>query len=341
MSSNSPSRHRDPRTLLVQDKFFSLRPQPLEQWLWKQGIPAAAERVFWVHWEAGMRAGDWCSQIPIRLVAARCCLDPSTVTRAYQVLGRLGLIRRQDPGRDPGNPFQQATAITEVRLPRELLVELDRTPNRGARRPEPQRVEALATPAPAATPPALAAVPATATTAPTPPPGHLKFSDYQRIQGKFSAGEKRRYREAWEQGHEMMTFDPDSTVSALEQAHICWQLHLKAKPPVVETPRPVATSNARPGNAFVGPRRLTVLEAARLRRRIGEVVAVAEAAEAFRQVLWSVEEGALRRFDVAHAINIAAKKLRAGEWTRPNRMPPNWMRSEVLRAAAPESCVAA
>jgi hypothetical protein len=334
MSQESIARHRDPRTVLVQDKFFSLRPQPLEQWLWKQAIPAAAERVFWVHWEAGMRAGDWCSQIPIRLVAARCCLDPSTVTRAYQVLGRLGLLRREDPGRDPGNPFQQATAVTEVRLPRELLVEMDRSPNRSARRPDPPRAEAVASPIPAAAPPAPAA-------APNQPPGHLKFRDYQRIQGKFSAAEKVRYREAWEQGRETMAFDPDSSVSALEQAHICWQLHLQARPPVVEAPRPVATPNARPGNAFVGPRRLTVLEAARLRRRIGEVVATAEAAEAFRQVLWSVEEGALRRFEVAHAINIAAKKLRAGEWTRPNRMPPNWMRGEVLRAAVPESCVAA
>ena len=77
MSSETGAR-RDPRAILVQDKFFSLRPQPLEQWLWKQGIPAAAERVFWVHWEAGMRAGDWCSQIPIRLVAARCCLARHT-----------------------------------------------------------------------------------------------------------------------------------------------------------------------------------------------------------------------------------------------------------------------
>lgn len=63
-----------------------------------------------------MKAGDWCSQVPLKLVASMCCVDPSTVTRAYQVLKKLDLIRREDPGRDHGNPFQQATAITEVRI---------------------------------------------------------------------------------------------------------------------------------------------------------------------------------------------------------------------------------
>jgi hypothetical protein len=55
-----------------------------------------------------------------------------------------------------------------------------------------------------------------------------------------------------------------------------------------------------------------------------EGVPASDAAETFRQVLWSVEEGALRRFDPPLAINIALKKIREGAWTRPNRMPPNW-----------------
>src|ERR1700722_10202685 len=120
----------DPRVGLKRDKYFSLRPQPLEQWLWREGVPPSAERVFWLHWQEGMRNADWCSEIPIRRVAQLCCLDVSTVTRAYQLLTGLGLIRRADPGRDPANPFQQATAITEVRVPRELLLELRRHPNR-------------------------------------------------------------------------------------------------------------------------------------------------------------------------------------------------------------------
>ncbi len=328
---------RDPRDMLVTEKYFSLRPKPLEKWLWKQGVPAAAERVFWVHWEAGMRAGDWCSQIPIRLVALECCLDPSTVTRAYQVLGKLGLLRREDPGRDPGNPFQQATAVTEVRVPRDLLVELDRSPSRGVRKPAPVLpVAQPEAPVPASVSVAADAAPRRA------PQGHLKYRDYQRILGRLSSTEKARYSHAWANGGASMTFDPGTSITPEDQAHLNWQLHLKANPPAPE-PRPAQhlTALARPGNAFVGPRRLSVLEAARLRRRIGEVVASAEAAEAFRQVLWSVEEGALRRFEVALAINIAAKKLREGAWTRPNRMPPNWMRSDVLRQAAPEPCVAA
>ena len=54
-----------------------------------------------------------------------------------------------------------------------------------------------------------------------------------------------------------------------------------------------------------------------------------------------MEEGALRRFEVPLAANIALKKLREGAWTRPNRMPPNWLRVDLLRDARPESCVAA
>src|ERR1039458_2542565 len=120
----------DPRARLVREKYFSLRPKPLERWLWAPGVPASAERVFWLHWQEGLQRGDWCSEVPLKRVAHECCLDLSTVTRAYQLLARMGCIRRTDPGRDPANPFNQATAVTEVRVPRELLVELDRHPNR-------------------------------------------------------------------------------------------------------------------------------------------------------------------------------------------------------------------
>lgn len=328
----SPS--RDPRVVLVREKYFSLRPQPLEQWLWRQGLPAAAERVFWVHWEAGMRAGDWCSQIPIRLVAARCCLDPSTVTRAYQVLGRLGLIRREDPGRDPANPFQQATAITEVRIPRELLVELDRAPNRRTRGAAASEPPAAGTPEPKHNAPGTERV----ADAPPAPAGHLRFRDYQRIIGRLSAAEKTRYDMAWAESTGEMTFDEGTALSDDEQAHVRWQLHLRAKPPAESTPSaaPVAAARATPA----GPRRLPALEAARLRRRLSEAVAGVDLPETFRQVLWSVEEGALRRFDLPLATNIALKKIREGAWTRPNRMPPNWLRP-LLQDAAPETCAAA
>src|SRR6185312_6968016 len=122
----------DPRNRLVREKYFCLRPRPLERWLWSKRIPASAERVFWLHWQEGMQRGDWCSEIPLSRVARECNLDVSTVTRAYQVLTRLECLRRTDQGRDPANPFQQATALTEVRVPRELLAELNRHPNRRA-----------------------------------------------------------------------------------------------------------------------------------------------------------------------------------------------------------------
>src|SRR5271155_1935366 len=90
----------DPRAVLVRDKYFTLHPKPLERWLWQQGLPQAAERIFWLHWQEGTRSGDWCSEIPIKVVARECSIDPSTVTRAYQLLKAKGLIRREDPGRD-------------------------------------------------------------------------------------------------------------------------------------------------------------------------------------------------------------------------------------------------
>ena len=62
-----------------------------------------------------------------------------------------------------------------------------------------------------------------------------------------------------------------------------------------------------------------------------------DAVEVLRQLVWAVEEGALRRFEVALGVNIALKKIREGAWTRPNRMPPNWARL----AALPETCSAA
>ena len=166
----SMQNERDPRTALVKEKYFSLRPKPLERWLWQQSLPQTAERVFWLHWEEGMRNGDWCSEIPLKRVARECCVDPSTVTRAYQLLKFRGLIRREDPGRDPDKPFCQATAITEVRLPREFITELGKSPNRTQR-----TLTQIPAPAPdprAITPPRPTAS-ATPATAPAKPPAEV------------------------------------------------------------------------------------------------------------------------------------------------------------------------
>ena len=324
-----PSCH-DPRDRLVREKYFSLRPKPLERYLWQQGLPQAAERVFWLHWEEGMRARDWCSQIPIRRVASLCCVDTSTVTRAYQLLKRLNLIRREDPGRDAENPFQQATAVTEVRLPRALLSELSRAPNRPTR---PARSEAPAIPSTMPVEPSMRRD-APVTREPTPlatPRRRPSRQEIQALWGRVSTTEKARYFEASRAGLGRMAFDTDTALSCEDQAQLLAQLdqmtRARANPP--RRPNSVQSQTALPGK-----RRLSVLELARTRKRLQALVPQS-AAETLRQVAWAVEEGALRRFETPLALNIALKKVREGRWTLPNRMPPQWQR------ALTETCSAA
>jgi len=324
---------RDPRSVLVREKYFSLHPKPLERWLWQQSLPQAAERVFWLHWEEGMQRGDWCSELSLRQVARECCVDLSTVTRAYQVLKGSGLIRREDPGRDPANPFQQATAITEVRLPRALLVELGRFPDRprrpdvGAEKPQ-SRFEGQGAPLPDS-PEIPAQAPAEAANTPM---ARLARAESAALMRKLSDRERSEFFLASRDRRSAMTFDERTALNPEQRGLV---LGILAQ---ISSSRPAATT-ATPVARMVGPakpRRLSPLDAARLRRQILGLVPAADGAEFFRQVLWSVEEGALRRFDARLAANIALKKIREGAWTRPNRMPPNW-----LRGAAPETCSAA
>ena len=317
-----PSGDRDPRVVLVKDKYFSLRPKPLERWLWQQGVPQTAERVFWLHWEEGMKGGDWCSQLSLRQVANLCCVDPSTVTRAYQVLKTLGLIRREDPGRDPANPFQQATAVTEVRVPRELLTELSRSPNRPANRGAKAESKAaeLIVVAPV-TEPCKSSVPAYRRTR----------QEAQAMWARVSAGEKARHFQASRDGVRRIDFDADTRLTPDEQGQLLAQLEQMANARSAPPPAPKSVR----GVVYSAPRKLSLLELARTRKRISAAVAGADVADTLRQVVWAVEEGALRRFDLPLAVNIAVKKIKEGAWTRPNRMPPHWLR------AHPETCGAA
>ncbi|MGH9561396.1 MAG: hypothetical protein ACRD3S_08070, partial [Terracidiphilus sp.] len=86
-----------------------------------------------------------------------------------------------------------------------------------------------------------------------------------------------------------------------------------------------------------GPRKLSAFELARLKRDIQAATSSAATPKVLRQVVWSIEEGALQRFKTAHAIHIALKKIREGAWTRPNRMPPNWARA-MGAPSRPEAC---
>ena len=326
---------RDPRSRLVREKYFSLRPRPLERWLWTQGVPASAERVFWLHWHEGMKTGTWCSEIPIRRVAAECCLDVSSVTRAYQLLARLGCLRRTDPGRNPENPFHQATAVTEVKIPRELLIELDRHPNRQRRHPETIAAATSGAAPPAQESPAPPA--AAASTAAADPFAGLSFRDRHaaltKLTRAMSASERQSYDEALRTHRSHMTFDDDSGLGPEERGRVLQHLATLASAP--RTASAVPDSSAARGPS--APHRLSVFELARLRRDIQANASLAEATELVRQVAWSIEQGSLRRFPPVHAINIALKKIREGAWTRPNRMPPNWLPG-VRGAEKPETC---
>ncbi len=326
----------DPRRALVREKYFSLHPRPLERWLWQQGLPQAAERVFWLHWEEGMKRGDWCSELSLREVARECCIDPSTVTRAYQVLKNLGLIRREDPGRDPNNPFQQAIAITEVRLPRALLVELGRAPDRPRR--DPGRPQSASERPAAVVAPEQGTEASTAIAPRAADPGPEVRLDRARsaaLLRKLSDRERSEFFLASRDRRSAMTFDEPTALSPEERG---WVLEILAR---ISTARPEAARAAsRPVALAVDltkPRRVSALEAARLRRQIAQLVGTDAAVALFREVLWSVEEGALRRFETPLAVNIALKKIREGLWRRPNRMPPQWLRA-TTRA---ETCTAA
>jgi hypothetical protein len=317
----------DPRSALVKTKYFSLHPKPLERWLWKQSLPPAAERVFWLHWEAGMQNGDWCSEIPLKRVAFECCVDPSTVTRAYQLLKALELIRRADPGRDPNNPFQQATAITEVHLPRELITELSKSPNRPTKSQAPAQDQqtAIRTDRPVE---------------PVTPRSRVSRHESQAMWSRASAAERVRFFNASKDRLTGLEFDQNTLLTPEDRGQILSQLaQLAAAKPITTVPSGSAESAKQP---YTGPRRLSVLELARVRKQIQELVPTASSSEVLRQVIWAVEQGALQRFTVSLAVNIALKKIREGAWARPHRMPPNWLPRELKPARAqPEPCSAA
>jgi hypothetical protein len=394
---------RDPRVRLVREKYFSIRPRPLERWLWAQGIPASAERVFWLHWQEGVQRGDWCSEIPLRRVARECSLDVSTVTRAYQLLGKMGCLRRTDPGRDAANPFQQATAVTEVRVPRELLGELDRHPNRrggarvgekceeergvagGGARVSAGRPEDLVRGEPAAiegsaesgavessrevaseegeNAPASDIEPAKSVgeadgdrprgsagddslraaqldQAGTDPFAGLSGRERARALAELtqamSASERNGYQDAMRMHRTSMAFDADSKVTGEGRAVV---LRVLASMAAVASGVDVQVSQST--EVVKGRRRgVSVFELARLKREIQRAGSCSGRPELLREVVWSIEVGALQRFKPLHAMNIALKKIREGGWTRPHRMPPNWMRS-LGAGAGFETCGAA
>ena len=109
-----------------------------------------------------------------------------------------------------------------------------------------------------------------------------------------------------------LDFDPNTRVPAEIQAEI--QQYLAAR----EAPKDVVSASPAPAASVPSrPRRLSVFDIARLRHGLQKIGSVQDADELTRQVLWSIEAGSLRQFGVMHAVNIALKKIREGQWTRP------------------------
>ena len=90
----------------------------------------------------------------------------------------------------------------------------------------------------------------------------------------------------------------------------------------------------------VAPRRLTALEVLKVQkglRTLAEARAETEGPAVLGEIVYAAEEGALAKYPVPLAVNIALKKLREGTWSSPHRMPPDWH----LRRALPVPCSAA
>jgi hypothetical protein len=160
----------------------------------------------------------------------------------------------------------------------------------------------------------------------------ISRAESKLLMSKLSERESQAYYCAARDRRTAMTFDETTALSPEERGQVLVLLT------AVASARPTSEKAIEPptGPSHAKPRRLSILEAARVRSAVQPLAPASDAAELFRQVLWSMEEGALRRFDQRLALNIALKKIREGAWTRPHRLPPNW-----LAGARRETCNAA
>lgn len=330
---------QDARRVLCERKYFGMRPQPLEQYLYAMKLSQCAERVFWLHWDAGYRRGDFTSEVPLSEVARRVKANTSSVTRAYQLLKRHGLIRRQDPGRDPSRPFCQATAVTEVLLPREALKELLGSPDRLA-----TAGHDVAAPAHAGHDDAqaghlskpVANDQAASKDAADAVRVHLdglrtKFSGRasEKVFAKLTVDERTELFTAQRQAQagQPSAWHP-ATNTKLDADEVLWLQDFLTRYANDAQQRPVTAAQPKtPAAAKPGARPISTFTLAYLRKQISMHVAGAEVDQRFREIVWAVEEGSLIKFEPRFAVNIAVKKLKEGVWTRPNRMPPNWRRA--------------
>lgn len=339
-------RPQDPRQALIDTKYFGIRPQPLEQYLYGLDLPRSCERVFWLHWDEGARNRNWISEIAISEVARRVRCDESSVVRAYQRLIQLGLLERQNPGRDPSHPFRMVTSLTEVRLPRQALGGLFNAPSRrrdaeaGKSAPVPLKAVEAA--------PAAAAAPA------LPPAPTVREARVIDGDAAWKACAETLRQEVSDHdfkvwvaciqphvsGSQLILFAPNNIVVGTLAGRFKGRLNellvgegtgitglvvrVGNKPSVtVAAAAPVqrtAPSKAAPDR----PRDISVFLQARTRELLCDLVPLEKVDELWRQILWSMHAGALRKLDLLKAMHTGLKLVRSGKWTKPNRMPPMW-----------------
>jgi hypothetical protein len=174
---------------------------------------------------------------------------------------------------------------------------------------------------------------AAATPSPTGPVPSREES--RQIFAKLSAGERSRFAAASSHRRTTVEFDVDTRLSPTERAHVLATLESLARA------RPAGAPAAGTVTAqATGPRRLTALEVLKVDkglRTLAQARAEAPPAGLLGEVVFAAEEGALAKYPVPLALNIALKKIREGAWSSPHRMPPDWS----LRRALPVPCSAA
>jgi hypothetical protein len=163
--------------------------------------------------------------------------------------------------------------------------------------------------------------------------GRERARSLAQLTQAMSASERHGYQEAMRLHRISMDFDADSKVSEEARAAV---LQVLASMASVSSPTDGQVSQATAPLKHRA-RGLSVFELARLKAEIQKAGSSGASPDLLRQVVWSIEAGALRRFTPLHAIHIALKKIREGAWTRPHRMPPNWMRG-VSAGAGFEAC---
>jgi hypothetical protein len=153
----------------------------------------------------------------------------------------------------------------------------------------------------------------------------------------MSSSERDAYQEALRMHRSTMPFDTESKLPEEGRAMVLQVLSSMAAGPGAPDCSRGTTST---GGGEPRRRNLALFELARLKRDIQNATSTTASPELMRQVVWSIENGALKRFSPLHAINIALKKIREGTWSRPHRMPPNWVHA-LSAAADSEACRAA